>query len=175
MHDGLHLAAILVTAVAAAGHPGWRRRSTSSGLVAAVLMLTAMVDVAYLHRVGAPLWSAVLLAAAIAISALRSPRRRGTEADAPGIGDAATHDALGLVVMAALLALMHTPAIADSAAEHAGHGASRGALVAVVIALVFGYAAAMAVGWARARRSAHRAQYVLMGAAAILMAGATVA
>lgn len=69
-HDVLHLAAIGFTVVAVCAHRGWRSRASSWGLAAAILMLVAMIDSAYAHRLSVVVWTPLLLAAAIALSAV---------------------------------------------------------------------------------------------------------
>lgn len=172
MHDGLHVVAVALTALAVFTHPGWRRGAKPLGIGVGVLMLVAMVDAVYLAVLAVPLWSFVLLVGALALAAARSPRRKrsGTDASAFCI---VTHDALGLVAMAALLPFMQGGA--GQGSHHAGHGVAAGLLVAVVLAVAGGHVAASVVASVRDARSWARAQYALMGGATLLMAGAAVA
>lgn len=69
----MNLAAIGFTAVGVCARRGWRSRASSLGLGAAILMLAAMVDSAYVHRLSVVVWIALLLAAAIALGPLAQP------------------------------------------------------------------------------------------------------
>lgn len=170
MTEALHYAAIGLTAIAACLHPGWRRRAAFPGLLAVLLMLSAMVDVVFLHRIGIVLWLAVLLAAGIGLSAFQAGRRRRAGGSAAEMQVAATYDAFGLVAMAALLPMMYAGFREAGAAAHAGHGAATGGLVILVLATAMSHVTVSAIASVRGVRSSERFMHVLMGGATLLMA-----
>lgn len=165
MHENLHLLAAALTAAALWAHPGWRRRDVA-GVACAGLMLVAMADVLVVRALAPPVWSGMLLAAALGLAALRSPRRRG-RAEESGPGCAAMSDGLGLVAMAALLPLMH--GIVPAGSDHSGHGVGGGMLVAVVVAVAGGHVAASVLTYLR-DEPGRRVHHALMGGATALMA-----
>ncbi|MGR0219924.1 hypothetical protein [Agromyces sp. ZXT2-6] len=171
MTEVLHPAAIGLTAIAALLHTGWRRRAALPGLLAVLLMLGAMVDVVFLHRIGTVLWLAVLLAGAIGLSAVHAWRRRRAGEDAAELHVGATHDALGLVVMAALLPMMSGGLGEAGADAHAGHGAGVSGLSALVVAAALSHTVVSAVASVRGVRASERLMHLLMGGATLLMAG----
>lgn len=165
-HDLLHLAAVMLTAVAVGVHPGWRDRPRLPRLTGCVLMLVAMVDVAYLGLLSVVFWVPLLVLSAIALSALSRRERQGCVAT--------LHDSLGLLVMAVLLLFMHPaagPGIPSESA-HAGHASAGGLLGVLTVVLVLCHVAGSLWGVARAPGSAVRGQYLLMGGATALMSAA---
>jgi len=171
MHEGLHLTAVALTAVAAGAHPGWARLSAAGDLAAALVMLAAMVDVMYLRVVSAPVWSIALFVTAMGMAAVASPRARRPRGHAAA-SCAVPHSALGLVATAALLPLMH-PASTAEVSAHAGHGgAGMGMLIAVVLAAALAHVSACLLASVREARARGRAPHALMGAATGLMAAA---
>lgn len=174
-HSGLHLAAVGFTAMGVCAQVEWRRwrgcSSTALLLVAEVFALGAMVDTVAFESARAVLWAPLLIAAAIVVAAVRSPRRAtaGLSVQRGGTG---THDALGLVAMAALLPLM-SPGTTPTAG-HAAHGGTVGLLVALVLAVAGGHVIATAVACVREARGWRRARHVFMACATALMAAAVV-
>lgn len=171
MHQGLHLVAIAFTAIATCIHLRERRAADPLRTVTAALMLVAMVDAVYIRLLAPVLWTTILLVAALALAAVRSPRRLRT---AVAVRCDATHDALGLVALAALLTLMPVAAGTD-AHDHTGHGVSPALLTTVVLAVAASHGVASLIACARDKRALERVQYVLMGGATLLMAGAAIA
>jgi len=178
-HSFLHLVAVLLTAGAVCVHGGWQRRGAAGGLTAALLMLVAMIDVAYLHVASPVAWTALLLAVAVALAAVRSTRRRlmAPDATAPQGLCVTTHDPLGLVAMAILLLMMPVESAAAGADGHAGHGMGMGMgmLAAVVLAIAAGHAGGSFVAFVRARSVGRRLPYLMMGGATAFMAVAVFA
>lgn len=179
-HGILHLVAVLLSAGAVVAQGALlarvRDRGAASGFAAAALMLAAMVDAAYVGTVSPIAWTALLLGAGVALAASRSSRRRCVVADggaARGVA-VATHDALGLVAMAALLPLMSGPGSTDDAAAHAGHGAGGGLLTAVVLAVAVGHVIGAGAAFTRSPGAAARLSCLLMGGATAFMAAAAV-
>ena len=170
MTEALHPAAIGLTTIAAFLHPGWRRRAAFPGLLAVLLMLSAMVDGVLLHRISIVLWLAILDAAGIGLSAFQARRRRRASGNAAEMPVAATHDAFGLVAMAALLPMMYGGFGEAGAAAHAGHTAAAGGLVTLVLATALAHAMVSAVASVRGVRSSERLMHLLMGGATLLMA-----
>lgn len=165
-HDLLHGAAVVLTAVAVGVHPGWRSRLRLPRLTGCVLMLVAMVDVAYLGLLSVVFWVPLLVLSAIALSAVGRRDRSGCVAR--------LHDSLGLIVMAALLPFMH-PATGHSipaSTAHAGHTSMGGLLGLLTGALVLCHAVGSLWGVARTAEPAVRGQYLLMGGATALMSAA---
>ncbi|QTF70829.1 hypothetical protein [Arthrobacter woluwensis] len=165
-HDLLHVAAVVLTAVAVGVHPGWRSRLRLPRLSGCVLMLVAMVDVAYLGLLSVVVWVPALVLSAIALSALGRREQQGCVA--------ALHDSLGLIVMAVLLPFMHptTGPGSTAATAHAGHASAGGLLGVLTVVLVLCHVAGSLWGVARASGSAVRGQYLLMGGATALMSAA---
>lgn len=170
MQDALHSVAMGLTAVAAGAHPGWRRGSAAHGLGAALIMLTAMVDAVVAHFLSVVVWTAVLLGSAMALSALRSPRRRTVRTD-PDDPCSAAHEAIGLVAMAVLLPLMQNHSVATFV-EHSGHGAAPGALVAVALVVSGAHVIGSVTACTRETTSRGRVQTLLMAGATACMAAA---
>jgi len=165
-HDLLHVAAVVLTAVAVGVHPGWRSRLRLPRLTGCVLMLVAMVDVAYLRLLRVVVWVPALVLSAIALSALGRRERQGCVAT--------LHDSLGLLVMAVLLPFMHPAAGPGSpaATAHAGHASAGGLLGVLTVVLVLCHIAGSLWGVARTVEPAARGQYLLMGGATALMSAA---
>ncbi|MGO4454226.1 hypothetical protein [Arthrobacter sp. RAF14] len=165
-HDLLHMAAVVLTAVAVGVHSGWRDRPRLPRLTGCVLMLVAMVDVAYLGLLSVVVWVPVLVLSAIALSA--QSRRE------PSSCVARLHDSLGLIVMAVLLPFMH-PATGHgipATTAHTGHASSGGLLGVLTGVLVLCHVAGSVWGVARNAEPAVRGQYFLMGGATALMSAA---
>ena len=180
-HGLLHLVAVLLTAgavvVQGALLSGGRRRSAALGLVAAVLMLVAMVDAAYIGAVSPIAWTALLVVAGVGFAAAGSSRRRIVLAGggpAEGVG-VTTHDALGLVAMAALIPLMAIDVAGGDAGAHAGHGAGAGPLTVVVLAVALGHVVGAGAAFARSPGLGPRLSCTLMGGATAFMAAAVLA
>ena len=170
MTEALHPVAIGLTSIAACLHTGWRRRAAVPGLLAVLLMLGAMVDVVFLRWIGAILWVAMLVAAAIGLSAARARRRRRAGGSAAATQVAAAHDAFGLIVMAGLLTTM-AGGFGDAGADaHSGHGAGGGGLIILVLAAAVAHTVVSAVASIRGGRSSERLMHLLMGGATLLMA-----
>ena len=170
MTEALHPVAIGLTAIAACLHTGWRRRAAVPGLLAVLLMLGAMVDVVFLRWIGTVLWVAMLVAAAIGLSAVQARRRRGAGGKVAETPLASTHDAFGLIVMAGLLTTM-AGGFGDAGADaHSGHGAGGGGLIILVLAAAVAHSVVSAVACVRGDRSSERLVHLLMGGATLLMA-----
>ncbi|WP_108249835.1 hypothetical protein [Planctomonas deserti] len=124
MAEILHLGALLPAAVSASCTVGAARSRGALGVISAIVMLAAMLDLTGGGVLSPLLWSALLVASAVggALAARVSPvaLRDGMR----------THGALGLVVMAGLVVLMAgagsagtVPSGADPAGVHAPHAA----------------------------------------------------
>lgn len=139
LHAGALAATVLSTCCIAAG-----RRPRVRDLLLAVAMLAAMVDVVVGAGIVSPLWWALLLLV-LSLWVIAVPRGRAGLTGA--VRATRAMDALGGVMMAALLMLMSAgrtgaePTTAPVA--HAGHGAGAGTVVVLVVlaALVFGVTA----------------------------------
>jgi len=169
----LHAWAIAPAAIGACCLAADRGRVRWPDAVASALMLAAMLD-AVLTRLVAPVyWAAALIAAAMALAALSSPRRRA--ASAPTVRSGMTaHTGLGLVAMAALqLGMAHgasTGALTVPAGPHA-HGGDGGSLIAAgLLAGALAYAVLSAGLLMRSHRALDRVQLTCMGASVLLMA-----
>lgn len=170
--DTLHLVAIGLTVLAVGVHPGWRRRACVPELVAATFMLAAMGDVALVHSLSVVVWIPLLIAAAMALAAFRSVRRRAGQ---PSTGTglcATTHDPLGLIATAAILPYMHGATASVSEHEHGGHGDIWMALILLVAA---GHILGSLVAGVHAEGRPGRIQFTAMGGATLFMALALVA
>jgi hypothetical protein len=151
MAEILHLGALLPAAVSACCTVGAARSRGALGVISAIVMLAAMLDLTGGGLLSPLLWSALLVASAVggALAARVSPvaLRDGMR----------THGALGLVVMAGLVVLMAAagpagtvPSGADPAGVHAPHAAlAAGPLAGTVWA---GTAAYLAFSCALLRR-----------------------
>lgn len=163
MGEVLHAGALAATAAGACCVAADRPAARVRELLIAALMLLAMGDmVVGGGRVPAVFWAAALLVAAL-ISVAPGPTRRGAERRMRAF------DALGAVLMAALLLAAHAPASPGS--SH--HGA--GALPLVLLTLVG--VAAYAVGGVVLFATTHRERPLVvrlpplaMGTSAVLMA-----
>lgn len=175
MTELLHAWAIAPAALGACCLAADRGRARWPDAVAAALMLAAMLD-AVLSRIMAPVyWAALLVAAAMALAAWNSPRRRGPRPS--GRTGMDVHSALGLVAMAALqLGMPHGPSAGVLAAVRAGHehGGGGPLLTAVLLAGAVAYAVFSAALLTRSHRGLERAQLLCMGASVALMAAGAV-
>lgn len=172
-HDSLHTAAIALMALAAVVHPGIRDRECAPDLIAGVCMIAAMADAMWLRMVPVVYSMALLLAAAVAISAFRSIRARHHGEGAGIRACEISHTPLGFVVTAVCLPSMYG-SILSTASAHAHHGLGAGAFTVVVVAICGGYLISSVIAARRAALPSDRAQYALMGAGAVGMALAAV-
>jgi len=157
MSEILHAWAVAPAAIGACCLAADRARVRPPEVAASVLMLLAMLDAAVFGVVAPVYWTAVLLAAAVALAAWRRPRQRR----APRVPASMTlHTTLGMVVMAGLQVAMggHAPAHGH------GHGV---ALAPVVIAAAAGY---VLLSLALLRRMTTRLDRVQIGAMAASVA-----
>ncbi|MBA8815505.1 hypothetical protein FHX48_000557 [Microbacterium halimionae] len=150
-------------------------------LIASVLMALAMLDAAFTHRLAPVYWTALLIAGAIGIAALRTSRRarKQPRVEMLSFAGSGIHTTLGMIVMAALmLGMSHgaaaatTTALTSAAVHHHGLGAG-----SMTVALVGGAAVYSAVSFvlaARQRGWLVRAEYATMGATTSLMAVALI-
>lgn len=163
MGDVLHVGALVTTVAGACCVAADRPAARVRELVIAALMLLAMGDMVIGGgRVPAVFWSAVLLLAALVVVAPGRARGRDDRR-------MRAFDALGAVLMAALLLAAHVPASAGS--SH--HGAGAIPLVLLTLAGVVAYAvggAALFVTAHRDRPLVTRLPPLAMGASAVLMA-----
>ncbi|MFD3448488.1 hypothetical protein ACFDTO_28220 [Microbacteriaceae bacterium 4G12] len=190
MAEILHLGALLPAAVSACCTVGAARSRGALGVISAIVMLAAMIDLTGGGLLSPLVWSALLVASAVG-GALAT--RVAPIAVRDGMR---THGALGLVVMAGLVVLMAgvgpagvVPPGAAPAGAHAAHAAfSAGPLAGTVWAgtaayLVFSCAllrrpaaapvhdrSAVARGWRR-----DRIEVAGMAASVALMAAALLA
>ena len=167
----LHVWALAPAAIGACCLAADRRRARAPELFASMLMLSAMLDAAALHRIAGVYWAAMLLTAAVVLAAVRGPRRprrRGRPAATPGM---TTHTALGLVVMAVLTVFL--PHGYDPVREAHAHGLSTGTTTSLLGAGSLAYVAWSAAGAVR-HAGADRAQFVTMGVSTAVMAAALV-
>ena len=197
--EALHLGALLPAAVGACCTLGARRSGRVAALASALVMLLAMLDTtAGLVGLPALTWSAVLVLTALVVAAtgrLASPTgaRAGAGTGPVRLGHAsamAVHGGIGLIAMAALLAVMGSPSMGGGVAgvsglagatglHHAG-GASGvlGAAVAVGVLAYGGFSGMLAVrlardaGVRRRRRALAALEVAAMGASALLMLAA---
>lgn len=129
-------------------------------MAASVLMLVAMLDAAVFTVFAPVYWTAMLVAAALALAVWRRPRQRRT----PRVAATMTvHTTLGMVVMAGLLIAMgaHSPA-------HA-HGV---AVAPLLVATGAGYALLSPAAIRRMPARLDRVQSAAMTASVALMAAA---
>lgn len=167
-HDAAHLVAIGFTVLAIGVHACRWTRSSVSSLIAAILMLSAMADAAFIHLLSTVVWIPLLLGAAIAVAAARSVRQRSAGTDAGALVCVSTHEPLGLVVTAAILPLMH--AAPGEVGDHEGHGAPLGFLIAVVLLISAGHVLGSLLASVRSSTLAGRVQFAAMGLASLFMA-----
>jgi hypothetical protein len=181
LHAGALIATALSTCCVAAS-----RRPRVRDLALALLMLAAMVDlVAGAHLVAPIWWAAALLI--VSLGVVVGPRVRAGDG---ALRSARAMDALGGVLMAALLVLMSpggeaaasgAPSASAAVTAHAAHGGSGPvALLVVLGALAFG-AAAIVMGAAMRmpapgvwRHRVRRAAPISMGLSVALMAAVVV-
>ena len=163
MGEVLHVGALVATAAGACCVAADRPASRVRELLIAAVMLLAMGDmVVGGARVPVVFWAAVLLLAALVAVAPGSAPRRGDRR-------MRAFDALGAVLMAALLLAAHVPASTGS--SH--HGAGAMPLVAITLVGVVGYAVGGVVLFVTAHRDrplVTRLPPLAMGASAVLMA-----
>lgn len=163
MGEVLHVGALVATAAGACCVAADRPAARVRELFIAVLMLLAMGDMVLGGaRVPAVFWAAALLAAALV--AVAPGRARGGENRRMR-----AFDALGAVLMAALLLAAHVPASPGS--SH--HGAGAMPLVALTLVGVALYAIGGVVLFVTAHRDRPlitRLPPLAMGASAVLMA-----
>jgi hypothetical protein len=163
MGEVLHVGALVATAAGACCVAADRPAARVHELFIAVLMLLAMGDMVIGGgRVPAVFWAAALLAAALV--AVAPGRARGGENRRMR-----AFDALGAVLMAALLLAAHVPA--SSGSSH--HGAGTMPLVVLTLVGVALYAIGSVVLFVTAHRERPlitRLPPLAMGASAVLMA-----
>ncbi|MFS0792778.1 hypothetical protein [Microbacterium sp. 1P10AE] len=163
MGEVLHVGALVTTAAGACCVAADRPAARVRELLIATLMLLAMADmVVGGGRVPAVFWAAALLAAALVAVAPGSARRGGDRR-------MRAFDALGAVLMAALLLAAHVPASVGT--SHHGSGAMP--LVALTLVGVAAYAVGGVVLFVAAHRDrplVTRLPPLAMGASAVLMA-----
>ncbi|MCC2032496.1 hypothetical protein [Microbacterium allomyrinae] len=174
LHTGALAATALSTCCAAAAGPRARVRE----LALALIMLAAMADVVGGWGLLAPVWWAALLVVVAMGSAVSRARRAVSSADR----SARAMDALGAILMAALLLLMSGGTVSTGA--HAGHGVSSSALVWTVVAASVLFAAASVHMGVKTRmpqppsparaRVLRRIAPLAMGASVLLMAAVVV-
>ncbi|ALJ19456.1 hypothetical protein [Microbacterium sp. No. 7] len=168
----LHLLALVPAAIGVCCLALDRRPARAGELVAGVAMLAAMIDAAVTGLVAAVWWAALLVAGALALSAVRG-RRRSAAAAMPGAAAMTMHAATGMIAMAALMIGMPAAGALEVAGHSHGHGApaigTAGALLGA------SYVVASAVLAARTRVALDRAQYGAMAASVGLMSLALVA
>jgi len=171
MPEILHAWALAPAAIGTCCLAADRGRVRVPELLASILMLVAMLDAALTHAVPAVVWATVLIGSAIALAALRSPRRRRARRAPADIG-MLVHTTVGMVAMAALqLSMLH--AETATGGGHV-HGVGRGLLDGLLIGGSIAYAVFSAVLAARAHTRLDRAQDVAMGASVCLMAAGLV-
>jgi hypothetical protein len=144
MAEILHLSALLPAAVSACCTLGAARSRGAVGVISAIVMLAAMLDLTGGGVLPPLAWSALLVALAMA-GAVAARITRVADGDAM-----AAHAALGLVVMAGLVALMaagvaagHAPTLTGGHSPHAASAA--GPLAGAVWAGTAAYLAFSAV------------------------------
>ncbi len=165
MAEILHAWALAPAAVGTCCLAAEGRRARMPELAASVLMLLAMMDAARPASLVAPVfWTALLLAAALALAALRGPRRAGSAGPTSTQSEPTVHTAVGLVVMGALLVGMGHADASAGAHEHGGP-----ALAGVLLVGGTAYALAAAVAALRAHGLLGRAQHLGMAASTALM------
>ncbi|MDF2579149.1 MAG: hypothetical protein K0S49_728 [Microbacterium sp.] len=174
LHAGALATTVLSTCCAAAAGPRARARE----LALALIMLVAMADVVVGWGLLAPVWWAALLVIVAMASAISRARRAASSV----ARSARAMDALGGILMAALLLVMSSGTV--STGEHAAHGVSPSALVwAVVAASVLFAAASVHMGVTMRMphpvapvrvRVVRRIAPLAMGASVLLMAAVVV-
>lgn len=173
----LHTGALTLTGLGACCVAADRPRARVRELALGVLALLAMGDIVLWHVV-APVWWCAALVAASVLSVLAAPGRRFLAGDERA---ARAMDAIGGVVMGALMLLMTDPKGAVEGV-HAGHGASLGLVTALVCIAALAYAVGalrMAVRMPRRQHSTvsialRRLAPVAMSGSMLLMTAAVV-
>lgn len=172
-HAMLHLAAFSLMALALVLHPGLRRRACAADLVAAVCMIVAMADGMWLRFLPVVYSMTLLLAAAMAVAAVRGVRERRGRGSGLGACES-SHAPLGFVATAVCLPAMSDATLAGGGAALAGggahHGLGAGAFAVLIVLVCGGYAGASVIAARHASGRADSAQYALMGAGGVLMA-----
>ncbi|KHK99434.1 hypothetical protein LK09_01890 [Microbacterium mangrovi] len=175
MGEILHLWALAPAAVGTCCMAADRRRARVPELVASAVMLLAMLDLVREEPLVVPIvWAALLLVSAMALAAVRGVQRRRADASPTVAGSVGmtVHSTIGMVVMAALVAMMghHTASGTAPVTGMAGMHAGGGGLPALVALAVGVYAVASVVAALRAHTRLDRGQFVAMGASTALMA-----
>ncbi|GAA5033194.1 hypothetical protein ACFQRL_03610 [Microbacterium fluvii] len=166
MTELLHAWALAPAAIGTCCLAADRRRVRAPELAASVLMLVAMLDAWSTRLVPAVAWAALLVAGAIVLAMVRSPRRGRRAVDSNTVA-MAVHANVGMIAMAALQLGMGVGHTSPGAHQH-GVGAQ--ALTALLILGAVVYAVFSAVVAARAHRPLDRVQTVAMAVAVGLMA-----
>lgn len=175
LHAGALAASVVGTCCVAASGP----RTRVWEFVLAVVMLAAMTDVVLGLGLLAPVWWAAVILLTSMLSIIGPHGRRTAP---PSVRRAHAMDALGGILMAALLVLMSGGAV--SAGEHAGHGVSSTTIAGAVVAasvLFAGASVHMAVTMRMPRPAApvrlrvlRRTVPLSMGVSVLLMAALVV-
>jgi hypothetical protein len=173
MADVLHLGTLVLAAVGVCALAGSPSRSAAPELLAALLMLLGMADAMTLSLLPPVAWFALMLAAALALAAVR--RASATSAARRGPGPLSAHLALGLVATGVLVLLMPTMAPTPLAPAGSHAHAAAAALPQLLSAAVCGGTIILAVIALRARPTwSHRVHHITMAASTVAM-GAIVA
>lgn len=184
----LHAGALVLAAIAAGALCAGGRRTRPAEAAAGFAMLVGMTDAMTVSVLPAALWSAVLLAAAIALAVRhrwtaavpvspvpaepggrRAPVSGPASAAAGSRSSVGPHLALGLVATAPLILLMpaRTPGAVPVLGAH-GHGG--GSPVPVLLAvLALGTVVATALALRRDRSWPHRVHHAAMAASTLAM------
>ncbi|MEU1973441.1 hypothetical protein ABZ477_17435 [Microbacterium sp. NPDC019599] len=164
MHE-LAIALAVIGILCLAAH---RRRARLLELSASLVMVPAMLDSGATAPVLPPiLWTGILIATAGALGVAHRARRGPAHADHEPVAvpHSPVYTALGLVVMAALVA--GVPHLEGTASGHHGHGG--GSLVALLVLVPTAYLIGSIAGALRMRHPLDRVHLAAMGVSAGLM------
>ncbi|VXB40364.1 conserved membrane hypothetical protein [Microbacterium sp. 8M] len=185
MPEALHLCALAFSAAGTCCLVVDRRRARVPEVVASLLMLLAMLDLARATPLLVPVaWAAVLIATAMILAAIRSTQVRAATRGSTGTGRSAarpaalsptgmaSHTALGMVVMSVLVLAMSAHGGSSRAMAAAGMSGMHGSSGAGVLLILFvvGYALASVVAAIRGHTRRDRIQYAAMGCSTAVMA-----
>lgn len=170
MGELLHAGALATTALGACCVAVDRRRRRAPELVAAAVMLAAMIDVVAGVGILPGVWWAAVIGV-VALVGAASIRRR---ADPSGERTMRAVDAVGAILMGALMLLMSAPAGPAIGGHHVAAGSAPAASVVLAAAVYAAVAVGLSVRMAASRWIA-RLPPAAMGASVLLLAIAVLA
>lgn len=175
MNDVLHAGALGSAVLSTAALCTARDRAGMPERLCAALMLIGMADAMTTSLLSPLLWFSLMIAAGMALAAVR--RRRPSEVDAhAGSLRLSTHLAFGLVTTGALILLMQPMAMPGLHAAVSGHTHGGAVSLNVVCAALALTSVAFATTALRSSRSwRHRIHHVAMGVSTAAMSIAVLA